>query len=59
MIADRTDTSIPAILTHIDRQLEHAEIVTLTRGQITALLIEAGLPPPMPSQKTNPATTEK
>lgn len=33
-----TDTSLPAIEEHVERQLARADVVTLTRAQILALL---------------------
>ncbi len=41
-----TDTSIDAVRTSIDRQLAKADLVTLTRGQIEAVL--AAIAPPQP-----------
>jgi hypothetical protein len=33
-----TDTSLPAVIAHVEKQLARGDIVTLTRAQILALL---------------------
>ena len=38
-----TDTAIPAIEEHVARQLARADIVTLTRAQVMALLAACGV----------------
>ena len=38
IILKPTDTSLPAIEEHVERQLARADVVTLTRAQILALL---------------------
>mgnify|MGYP003436273530 FL=1 len=41
IIVKTTDPSIPAIAEHVARQLARADIVTLTRVQVLALLAAA------------------